>query len=58
MRVERSMIHGWGVVAVKEISRGELVVEYIGQVIRKPVSVQHSFDNPFQNELKCMQELI
>lgn len=38
LRVERSMIHGWGVLAVKEIHHGELVVEYIGQVICKPVS--------------------
>ena len=57
MRVERSLIHGWGVLAVKDIKHGELVVEYIGEVIIKLVSMQHSFGNPFPNEQKCMKEL-
>ncbi|CAM0910739.1 unnamed protein product [Alopecurus aequalis] len=38
LRLERSTIHGWGVLAVKEIDHDELIVEYIGQVIRKPLS--------------------
>ncbi|XP_044961464.1 uncharacterized protein LOC123412579 [Hordeum vulgare subsp. vulgare] len=37
LRVERSKIHGWGVLTVKEINCGELIVEYIGEVICKPV---------------------
>ncbi|KAF7109349.1 LOW QUALITY PROTEIN: hypothetical protein CFC21_109631 [Triticum aestivum] len=38
LRVERSKIHGWGVLTVKEINCEELIVEYIGEVIYKSVS--------------------
>lgn len=46
MRVERSKIHGWGVLTVKEINCEELIVEYIGEVICKPVSLQKKVVRP------------
>ncbi|KIY49806.1 SET domain-containing protein [Fistulina hepatica ATCC 64428] len=38
LRFDRSPIHDWGLYAMEKISRGEMVIEYIGEVIRAPVA--------------------
>ena len=34
----RSKIHGWGLFAMEDISAGEMVIEYVGEVIRSSVA--------------------
>ena len=38
LRFARSPIHDWGLYAMERISRGELVIEYVGEVIRAQVA--------------------
>ncbi|KAI0089676.1 hypothetical protein BDY19DRAFT_993248 [Irpex rosettiformis] len=38
MRFARSPIHDWGLYAMEKISRGEMVIEYVGEVIRAQVA--------------------
>ncbi len=38
LRFARSPIHDWGLYAMERISRGDLVVEYVGEVIRAQVA--------------------
>eukprot|EP01102_Stenamoeba_stenopodia_P019683 TRINITY_DN748_c0_g1_i1.p1 TRINITY_DN748_c0_g1~~TRINITY_DN748_c0_g1_i1.p1 ORF type:complete len:279 (+),score=31.78 TRINITY_DN748_c0_g1_i1:262-1098(+) len=38
LRVQPSSIHGWGVVCLEPIKEGELIVEYMGELIRPPVA--------------------
>lgn len=37
-KILRSEIDGWGVFAAKDIGPGELIIEYVGEVIRPPIS--------------------
>lgn len=37
VRMGRSAIHGWGAYAMEAIKPGEFVMEYCGELIRKPV---------------------
>jgi histone-lysine N-methyltransferase SETD1 len=38
LRFARSPIHDWGLYAMERISRGEMVIEYVGEVIRAQVA--------------------
>ncbi|KAI9056360.1 hypothetical protein FKP32DRAFT_1615880 [Trametes sanguinea] len=38
LRFARSPIHDWGLYAMEKISRGEMVIEYVGEVIRAQVA--------------------
>lgn len=38
LRFGRSPIHDWGLYAMEKISRGEMVIEYVGEVIRAQVA--------------------
>ncbi|KAF7978752.1 hypothetical protein HWV62_44772 [Athelia sp. TMB] len=38
LRFARSPIHDWGLYALERISRGEMVIEYVGEVIRAQVA--------------------
>ena len=38
LRFARSPIHDWGLYAMERISRGELVIEYVGEIIRAQVA--------------------
>ncbi|KAF6748017.1 hypothetical protein DFP72DRAFT_820899, partial [Ephemerocybe angulata] len=38
LRFSRSPIHDWGLYAMEKISRGEMVIEYVGEVIRAQVA--------------------
>lgn len=38
MRFARSPIHDWGLYAMEKISRGEMVIEYVGEIIRAQVA--------------------
>ena len=38
LRFARSPIHDWGLYACERISRGDLVIEYVGEVIRAQVA--------------------
>ncbi|KAJ2936540.1 hypothetical protein H1R20_g555, partial [Candolleomyces eurysporus] len=38
LRFSRSPIHDWGLYAQEKISRGEMVIEYVGEVIRAQVA--------------------
>jgi hypothetical protein len=38
LRFARSPIHDWGLYAMERISRGEMVIEYVGEVIRAAVA--------------------
>lgn len=38
LRFARSPIHDWGLYALEKISRGEMVIEYVGEVIRAQVA--------------------
>jgi len=38
LRFSRSPIHDWGLYALEKISRGEMVIEYVGEVIRAQVA--------------------
>ncbi|PPR00020.1 hypothetical protein CVT24_009027, partial [Panaeolus cyanescens] len=38
LRFARSPIHDWGLYAMEKISRGEMVIEYVGEVIRAAVA--------------------
>ena len=37
LRMDRSLIHGWGLFATRAIPAGEPVIEYTGELIRLPV---------------------
>ncbi|KAF8900661.1 hypothetical protein CPB85DRAFT_1228297 [Mucidula mucida] len=38
LRFARSPIHSWGLYALERISKGEMVIEYVGQVVRAQVA--------------------
>ncbi|KAK6977468.1 SET domain-protein, partial [Favolaschia claudopus] len=38
LRFARSPIHDWGLYAMEKISRGEMVIEYVGEIIRAQVA--------------------
>jgi hypothetical protein len=38
LRFARSPIHDWGLYAMERISRGEMVIEYVGEIIRAQVA--------------------
>ncbi|KAF9255859.1 hypothetical protein L218DRAFT_302622 [Marasmius fiardii PR-910] len=38
LRFSRSTIHDWGLYAMEKIARGEMVIEYVGEVIRAQVA--------------------
>ncbi|EDR10511.1 histone methyltransferase, partial [Laccaria bicolor S238N-H82] len=38
LRFARSPIHDWGLYAMEKISKGEMVIEYVGEVIRAQVA--------------------
>lgn len=38
LRFARSPIHDWGLYAMERISRGEMVIEYVGEVVRAQVA--------------------
>nr|GAT45863.1 predicted protein [Mycena chlorophos] len=38
LRFGRSSIHDWGLYAMEKISRGEMVIEYVGEIIRAQVA--------------------
>ena len=38
LRFARSPIHDWGLYAMEPIARGEMVIEYVGEVIRAQVA--------------------
>ncbi|KAG2007313.1 histone-lysine N-methyltransferase [Coprinopsis cinerea AmutBmut pab1-1] len=38
LRFSRSPIHDWGLYAMEKISKGEMVIEYVGEVIRAQVA--------------------
>ena len=38
LRFARSPIHNWGLYAMERISRGEMVIEYVGEIIRAQVA--------------------
>jgi len=38
LKLEKSVIHDWGLFAMEKISKDEMIVEYIGQVIRQSVA--------------------
>ncbi|KAL5520617.1 SET1 [Sanghuangporus sanghuang] len=38
LRFARSPIHDWGLYAMERISRGEMVIEYVGEIIRAAVA--------------------
>jgi histone-lysine N-methyltransferase SETD1 len=38
LRFARSPIHDWGLYAMEKISRGEMVIEYVGEVVRAAVA--------------------
>jgi len=38
LKLEKSAIHDWGLFAMEPISKDEMIVEYIGQVIRQSVA--------------------
>ena len=38
LRFARSPIHDWGLYAMERIARGEMVIEYVGEVIRAAVA--------------------
>ncbi|KAF8884232.1 hypothetical protein CPB84DRAFT_1789433 [Gymnopilus junonius] len=40
LRFARSPIHDWGLYAMEKISRGEMVIEYVGEIIRAQVAGQ------------------
>lgn len=43
LRMVRSRIHGWGLVALERIEADDFVIEYTGELIRRVVSaVYHS----------------
>jgi histone-lysine N-methyltransferase SETD1 len=38
LRFDRSPIHGWGLFAMEPIRKNEMVIEYVGEIIRQPVA--------------------
>ncbi|GBG74473.1 hypothetical protein CBR_g18883 [Chara braunii] len=38
LKFQRSKIHEWGLVALEPIEAGDLVIEYVGELIRRKVS--------------------
>jgi len=38
LRFARSPIHDWGLYAMERISKGEMVIEYVGEIIRAQVA--------------------
>ena len=38
LRFAKSRIHDWGLFAMEPIAEGELVIEYVGQIIRQSVA--------------------
>lgn len=38
IKVDRSNIHGWGVYAMENISFGQFIIEYVGEIIREKVA--------------------
>ncbi|CAL1709865.1 unnamed protein product [Somion occarium] len=38
LRFARSPIHDWGLYAMEKVSRGEMVIEYVGEIIRAQVA--------------------
>jgi SET domain-containing protein len=37
LRFQRSKIHEWGLVALESIDAEDFVIEYVGELIRRPV---------------------
>ncbi|EJD51992.1 histone methyltransferase [Auricularia subglabra TFB-10046 SS5] len=38
LRFARSPIHDWGLYAMERIARGEMVIEYVGEIVRAPIA--------------------